>query len=411
MLTALGREDGQAANGRLTRTLRGRFSGAECCASTLGGVGRKTHMAHADNESASEDSATPGRAATRVASRRAPRPEWEGRLSISAIFGAHLSEARTAKDHYVSIERLAEHSRKSARWLRSVERGEVLLSESSIKQIEVGLKKANKGLEGEANSNLVDIYKGYANDPFSKKAGELTARLGSTPEDRLGEVPVLDADKTLPMISSLSAVDRILVLWPSLLFIALLVLLTGATTEALGQEVEDPLSPGTVVLGGLGIASAAVLAVPLVGAAQRMLIGRLRFGRLNAYRKDLRGLREAAEIPEHSRYHWYHPVASAYLHPVDRADAEHAALEAELAERLRLVFGSAALIGMLLLGYCASSASNGLGWLIGFNAATLVLWATSSVSAHQAAQTAVVATFHGLGHLAPSQQQEQDPAK
>lgn len=335
--------------------------------------------------------------ALRRAVRRAssPLPSAEARWTTAALFGVHLSIVRSGTG--VSTEQLASALKRSPRWILAAERGELLFTSRTVGALKWALAKASVNFDPASDDgDLVKVYEELVEAPFGTRASSLRARLDPKPTDRhpVSFDPV--SDDLLPIVGSVPALDRLLTIWPPILLVAMSL---GLVAVSAGRglsgffdsfEVEDAVA--TIAMVG-----ATVLIIPLLGSCIRWLVGALRIGHMKSLSAALDEMRRVNDLPISPGHDWYQPHAADFLHPTDRSDANNAALETELAERMKLAFGFVTTFAFALSVLIRVNEGAHDTAVCGYTLFTGLLWGSAIISARRAAETVVAATFVGLG--------------
>jgi len=272
--------------------------------------------------------------------------QWEQRLSTSKLFGLYLVAARTSER--VTVEGLANSCDRTQSWIRSVERGEIILTREMVGDLDVGLSEAQDP-PGRTDYDLEGVFIELANDPW----GELGDRLRETfGVDRFSEdavaAEVFSSDALLPVTAGFTAADRLLVVFPAALLAFLSIGLFFTWTWARRWSPAPKVDLQLVLFLGVGAVSMGALVFPLLGAGLYWSSRVVRTPLAATKAASARAWRNEYGLPSSGATTWYHPGIADHLEPQYRSAALGRGLGAEFAERLALVFAVVTPLAILL---------------------------------------------------------------
>lgn len=275
------------------------------------------------------------------------RLEWESRWQSTAQIGALISCVRT--DAEIDILKMAKASGRTVRWLRAVERGELLLTETDLKAIELGLRKSAVAAKADPRARICDKYTELLDEPFGELARGLDELVGELDHEEL-QPRTIDVPNYVPSPIGVDEEERLLVLAPALTLIAWVLLAALSTGLRQADDVDFTTTLGSV---GLLTVCSFLFVSPLgsvVAKVDRWSV--LYRSRALAFTLFL----EDRKLPVVQRHTWYQPAAALHIHPDDRKGALRHGLLAALSSRILIASSLAcalilfAFLGAMLLG-------------------------------------------------------------
>ncbi len=261
----------------------------------------------------------------------------------------------TRSNAHVSLEGVSKHAQRTSEWLASVERGEVMVTEQQLLELGAALDKALEGTETEVpdlDGDLAELQQ----QPFGRTATGLRTKLRL--QGWVGDPAGIAADITVGA-ETVSPIDRILVLGPAGLAVALTALVAQGLAWTLEAQVpadtESDFASWVLFVKDVVLSSTALFglaAVLGIGASDRMLESRAARRRRGESKVNLSFLAEMAEhdgIDWSAEKGWRVEGLLPHTIPKRRPDVRKSAIRAAFSERIVSAATFGALIATLAL--------------------------------------------------------------
>jgi hypothetical protein len=290
-----------------------------------------------------------------------PRVPHLPRPDAMQLFGCALFEARTARN--LSIEVVAKGGGCTETWLKSVELGTCCPTGAGFERLALGLKS-----DEHPDIDPHRLFVNFEGEPFCKEALRLRAKFGLE-SPSLVNVVEPETSGLVPLLESMRYRDRLLTLSPlTLLLILVVLVLAGNPTAGNGYHLK--VDTGILALGGVCAALFVSLVIPALSNVFERLAARTRVGFSATAYAGVEKLRKSYGAVGDVALGWYRPDEAVFVDEVHRDDLRQVCIDADLAERMVLVFGASSLLALTMTIVAAQVA----------NSVPKVLpWATASV--------------------------------
>lgn len=286
-----------------------------------------------------------------------PRPAGDVvRAESLQLLGCYLVDQRTAAQ--LSLDVLARRAARSEEWIASVERGECCPTPRGFAALNKGLREGGIGMA--AGIDIRTAYQGLDAEPFGDMARELRTKYGLA-GPAANEYAASDLGAVMPLLQETRYQDRILALTPLVLLATVLgFFVVGRPWRGRGLDFMQ-LDFEAVALLGVSAATFSSLVLPAIGRLLQRLSVLVRFGRVRWSYDYVSHIRRSEQAVRATGA-WYVAEEGQFLVHSYRTRARSLCLEADLSERLILVFVGGLLAAIAALSAALSSSPAVASW-------------------------------------------------